>query len=95
MRNMQKGTVAFLEPGGEYSPDNPKGLKPIQVGIHRTKTFQKVEGKAKPRPIFSVPVYKGASAAFARYLRAQRKRLLAGKRCNVTPGYIKPFVKEL
>ena len=76
-------TFVFMEPGKNGN------LQPVQVGLHKTKTFRKVAGKSKPVPVFSVPVYKGAPASIARYARAQLKRLKAGKRCNVTPDYVK------
>lgn len=84
-----KGTFVFMESGGEPTSDNLEGLKPMQVGWHRTKTFQKVKGKSKPVPVNRVPVYKGVSASLARYIRSQRNRMLRGQRCNLTPGYVK------
>ena len=77
---MRKETVALATADGE----------PIQTGWHNTKTIIRTKGKKKtalvPRKI---PVFKGANASFARYLRSQRKRLASGKRCNVSPGYVK------
>jgi len=84
---MQKQTYVFMEPGGEPTPDNMQGLKPVQIGWHKVKTFTKV-GK-KLVPVSRVPVFKGIDAKLARYVRAQRKRMLTGKRCNLTPDYVK------